>query len=96
MDQFAGSFMITDDLLIPGVKNPQQDDVGAALPITIMRQLFFRESMAALRALNEHMPPLVRLAAETGRRPGELVSPKSSASTPSPRVDHSSSTPKRK
>ena len=39
-----------------------------------MRQLFFRESMAALRALNEHMPPLVRLAAETGRRPGELVS----------------------
>ena len=73
MDQFAGSFMITDDLLIPRVKNPQQDDVGAALPITIMRQLFFRESMAALRALNEHMPPLVRLAAETGRRPGELV-----------------------
>jgi integrase len=74
MDQFAGSFMITDDLLIPRVKNPQHDDVGAALPITIIRQLFSRESMAALRALNEHMPPLVRLAAETGRRPGELVS----------------------
>ena len=30
--------------------------------------------MAALAALNEHMPPLLRLAAETGRRPGELVS----------------------
>jgi len=28
----------------------------------------------ALGARNEHMPPLVRLAAETGRRPGELVS----------------------
>ena len=74
MDQFAGSFMITDDLLVPQVKNPQQDDAGAALPTSIIRQVFTAESMAALRALNENMPALVRLAAETGRRPGELVS----------------------
>ena len=74
MDHFAGSFMITNDLLIPQVKNPQKDDAGAALPTTIIRQMFTTESIGALRALNEHMPALVRLAAETGRRPGELVS----------------------
>ena len=56
MDQFAGSFMVTDDLLIPRIKNAQQDDAGAALPVTIIRQIFAPESMAALRALNEHMP----------------------------------------
>ena len=65
--------------------------ISAALPITIMRHLFFRESMAALRALNEHMPPLVRLAAETGRRPGRAGRCYDCIDT-SPRVDHSSST----
>ena len=74
LDQFAGSFMITDDLLVPQVKNPQKDDTGAALLTSIIRQIFTAESMAALRALNDNMPALVRLAAETGRRPGELVS----------------------
>lgn len=74
MDHFAGSFMVTNDLLVPQVTNPQKDDAGAALPTTIIQQMFTAESMGALRALNEHMPALVRLAAETGRRPGELVS----------------------
>jgi len=74
MDQFAGSFMVTDDLLIPRIRNAQHDDAGAALPVSIIRQIFAPEPMAALRALNEHMPGLLRLAAETGRRPGELVS----------------------
>ena len=74
LEQFAGSFMLTDDLLVPPAKNPQQDEVGAALPTAIIRQIFTPESMAALAALSEHMPPLLRLAAETGRRPGELVS----------------------
>ena len=74
MEHFMGSFMFTDDLLIPRIKDPQQDDAGAALPTTIIRQMFTAESVAALGALNEHMPTLVRLAAETGRRPGELVS----------------------
>ena len=74
MDQFAGSFMVTDDLLIPRIRNAQHDDAGAALPVSIIRQIFAPEAMAALRALNEHMPGLLRLAAETGRRPGELVS----------------------
>jgi integrase len=74
MDHFAGSFMVTNDLLVPQVKNPQKDDAGAALPTTSIRQMFTAESMGALRTLNEHMPALVRLAAETGRRPGELVS----------------------
>ena len=74
LEQFSGSFMLTDDLLVPLAKNPQQDEVGAALPTAIIQQIFTPESMAALAALNEHMPPLVRLAAETGRRPGELVS----------------------
>jgi integrase len=74
MDQFAGSFMVTDDLLIPRIKNALQDDAGAALPVTIIRQIFAPEAMAALRARNQYMPALLRLAAETGRRPGELVS----------------------
>ena len=74
MDHFAGSFMVTDDLLIARVNNAHHDDAGAALPLNIIRQLFCPESIPALRALNEDMPALVRLAAETGRRPGELVS----------------------
>ena len=74
LDQFAGSFMLTDDLLVPPAKNPQHDEAGAALPTAIIWQLFTPEAIAALAAVNEHMPALVQLAAETGRRPGELVS----------------------
>jgi integrase len=73
MDRFAGSFMLTDDLLVRSRPQPR-DDVGAALPMPIVRQIFSIESIAALEALNEQMPPLLRLAAETGRRPGELTS----------------------
>jgi hypothetical protein len=41
LEQFAGSFMLTDDLLVPLAKNPQRDEVGAALPTAIIiRQLF--------------------------------------------------------
>ena len=86
---FAESFMLTDDLLVPRAKNPRRDEVGAALPTAIIRQIFTPEAMAALAAVNEHMPPLVRLAAETGRRPGELVSLKYDCVTPSPTVDRS-------
>jgi hypothetical protein len=51
IDLFTGSY-------------PQQDDVGAALPTSIIGQMFTAESIAALRALNEHMPALVLLAVE--------------------------------
>ncbi|WP_217160827.1 tyrosine-type recombinase/integrase [[Mycobacterium] fortunisiensis] len=74
MDRFAGSFMLTDDLLVRRPRPQFRDDVGDALPLSIVRQLFTVEAMAALTALNEQVPPLVRLAAETGRRPGELTS----------------------
>jgi integrase len=74
MDQFAGSFMLTDDLLVRRPEPQFRDDVGAALPMAIVRQLFSAESIAALRALNEQMPALLRIAAETGRRPGEFTS----------------------
>ena len=40
MSAFAGSFMITDDLLVRKVPLVDRDDPGDALPTTIMRQLF--------------------------------------------------------
>lgn len=74
LKHFDGSFMLTDDLLIPAVKNSQDDEVGAALPTEVIRQLFVPAAIGTLASLNAHLPPMLRLAAETGRRPGELVS----------------------
>jgi integrase len=74
MRAFAGSFMITDDLVVTYKPSADRDGPGDALPIGILRQLFNAESLRRLRAMNADLPRLVRIAAETGRRPGELVS----------------------
>lgn len=74
MSGFAGSFMITDDLLVRKVPLVDRDDPGDALPTAIMRQLFSPDYLERLGAMNEQLPRLLRIAAETGRRPSELLS----------------------
>lgn len=72
MEQFSGSFMITDDLL-PRRSHPHDPESGRALPVDIVRQLFAPENIAALTAMNIAYPRLLRILAETGRRPSEIT-----------------------
>jgi integrase len=74
MADFAGSFVITDDLLVRKTPRVDRDDPGDALPTMVMRQLFAPENLGRLGTVNDELPRLLRIAAETGRRPGELLS----------------------
>ena len=74
MTAFAGSFMITDDMLVAQKPSVDRDGPGDALPITVLRQLFSVDYLRRLRSMNEDLPRLLRIAAETGRRPGEVLS----------------------
>jgi integrase len=38
-----------------------------------MRQLFSRDNLDRLGTMNQDLPRVLRMAAETGRRPGELL-----------------------
>lgn len=73
MRNFAGSFMITDDILVRNKPLTDRDGPGDALPVTVMRQLFSDDNLKRLAAMNQDLPRMLRIAAETGRRPGELV-----------------------
>lgn len=73
MDQFAGSFMITDDLL-PRRVPAREPEAGRALPVGIMRQLFAPENLNQLQTRAAQDPRLLRILAETGRRPSEITS----------------------
>jgi len=75
MRRFAGSFMITDDLIVRNTPLvDRDDDVGAALPTAVIQQLFTRDYLARIACMHEELPRLLRIAAETGRRPNELLS----------------------
>jgi integrase len=74
MGAFAGSFIITDDLVVASKPALDRDSPGDALPVGVLRQLFSAESLQRLSAMNADLVRLVRIAAETGRRPGEVVS----------------------
>ncbi|MFA4085279.1 site-specific integrase [Mycobacteroides salmoniphilum] len=75
MEAFAGSFMITDDLLPARgyTVTGQEHNVGRALPITVMRQLFSPENQAEFEKMHSYYPRLLRILAETGRRPSEIM-----------------------
>lgn len=70
---FAGSFMITDDILIRNTPLVDRDGPGHALPTTVIRQLFGEDYLHRLGAMHAELPRLLRVAAETGRRPNEIV-----------------------
>ena len=74
MTAFAGSFAITDDLLVRKAPTINRDDPGDALPTIVMRQLFDPMNLRRFGAVNEHLPVILRIAAETGRRPSEVLS----------------------
>lgn len=74
MNRFAGSFMITDDMMVKKVPLIDREDAGDALPTVVMQQLFTPDYLARLGCMNEGLPRLLRVAAETGRRPNELLS----------------------
>ena len=74
MTGFAGSFAITDDLLVRKAPSIDRDDPGDALPTLVVRQLFDPRNLARLGTANEHLPTILRIAAETGRRPSEVLS----------------------
>lgn len=73
MELFAGSFMVTDDLL-PRSTRLEEKEAGRALPVGIVRQLFTHENMERLRTLAAEDPGYLRILAETGRRPSEIGS----------------------
>jgi hypothetical protein len=73
MSDFAGSFMVTDDILVRKRSVAERDGPGDALPITVIRQLFSEDYLKRLGAMNEELPRVLRVAAETGRRQGELL-----------------------
>ena len=73
MTGFVGSFMITDDILVRKMPLVDRDGPGDALPTAIMRQLFSPDYLKRLGAMHEELPRLLRIAAETGRRPSELL-----------------------
>jgi hypothetical protein len=73
MSDFAGSFMVTDDILVRKRSVAERDGPGDALPITVIRELFSEDYLKRLGAMNEELPRVLRVAAETGRRPGELL-----------------------
>lgn len=72
MEQFAGSFMVTDDLL-PRRAAARETEAGRALPVGIVRQLFASENLNQLQAMAADDPRLLRILAETGRRPSEIT-----------------------
>lgn len=74
MDQIPGSFVVTDDLLIRRPRPNADDDTGEALPTEVLKQLFSNDSLEALRTCHSQMPAVLRLVAETGRRPTEVLS----------------------
>jgi integrase len=74
MDDISGSFMVTDDVLIRRPRPNADDETGEAIPTSLLRQLFSQCALNALRTLHPQMPLIVRLAAETGRRPTEVLS----------------------
>ena len=73
MTGFAGSFMITEDLLVRKMPLVDRDGSGDALPTSVMRQLLSPDYLVRLGAMHEELPRLLRIAAETGRRPSELL-----------------------
>lgn len=73
MERFAGSFMITEDQL-PRRGYTQETEAGRALPLEIIRQLFADENLAAFEDARGQDPRVLRILAETGRRPSEITS----------------------
>ncbi|SLF34060.1 phage integrase family protein [Mycobacteroides abscessus subsp. abscessus] len=73
MEAFAGSFMITDDLIPARGSAAHEHNIGRALLMTVMRQLFSADNQAAFEKMQRYYPRLLRILAETGRRPSEIM-----------------------